>query len=276
MLAVFFAAAVTTVALPPSEIKACLGVETVYANWTSIARQKATLSPEAWQDACRQARDANERRLSLTKAIRETGSSPLKEFQGSTRWIKRANAASDPDLVQLFQRVFEAELPRITGGTSKTPITAGLSPVALNLYDGLRAVDAVAADATNTEWLRAAVSRRGWFTISRDGAEADSAARLIVQHADADVAFKGEMIKLIEPLIEAGESNRQTFPSMYDRWAAGAGKPLRFGFQGACKAKGVWESLPLEDPDHVDERRRLYGISTTFAEEVANNSKRCG
>lgn len=271
-----FAAVVTTAAPPPSEIKACLGVEEAYADWAAITREKATLSPEAWNDACRQASEANARRLSLTKAIRETGVSPLKAFEPSARWIAKANAASNPDVAKLFRLVFEAELPRVSGSRSKTPITAGLSSTALKLYDSLADVDGVAADATNREWLRQVVGRQGWFTIDRYGADADRAAWLIVQHSDADLAFKRQMITLIEPLALKGQSRKEAFPSMYDRWAAAAHEPQRFGLQGVCKAKGVWEPLPIEDPDHVDERRKQYGISTTFAEEVAYNSKRCG
>lgn len=262
-------------ALPPSEINACLGVKKAYADWTAIAQEKASLPAEAWKDDCRQARDANARRLSVTETIRETGVSPLKAFEGSAQWIAKANAASDPDVAKLFRLAFEAELPRVSGSRSKTPITAGLSPTALKLYDSLAAVDAVAADAANREWLRGAVARRGWFTIDRYGADADRAAWLIVQHSDADLAFKRQMITLIEPLALGGQSRKEAFPSMYDRWAAAAHELQRFGLQGSCKAKGVWEPLPIEDPAHIDDRRREYGIARSFADEVKENSAGC-
>lgn len=269
------AAALDAAALSPSEIKACLGVDTAYADWKTIAAEKATLSPEVWRDACRQARDANARRLSLTKTIRETGSSPLKVFEPSARWIAKAQAASDPDLAMLFRLAFEAELPRVSASHSNSPITGGLSPLARKLYDSLRAVDALTADTTNREWLREAVARRGWFTIDRDGADADRAAWLIVQHADEDLAFKRRMIALIEPLALAGQSRKAAFPSMYDRWAAAAHEPQRFGLQGACKAKGVWEPLPIADPEHIDAERLKFGIRQGFADYKAQMSARC-
>ncbi len=269
-----FAAAVTTAALSPAEIKACLGVKEAYADWTAIAREKASLSPEAWNDACRQAREANERRLSVARVLRKSGAAPTGGYDRAAELLANAKTATDPIVAELFRLAAEDQIARY--GLKPNPANAGLTPLAFKLYRGLVAVDAVAADEKSREWLRTRVAQRGWFKISRDGVEADRAAQLIVQHADEDTVFKGEMIKLIEPLAEAGESDRGFFPVMYDRWAAQVGRPLRFGFQGACKAKGVWESLPLEDPERVDERRKLYGISTTFAEEVAYNSRRCG
>lgn len=270
----FFAAVVTTDALRPAEIKACLGVEEAYADWAAIAREKATLSPEAWNDACRQAREANARRLSVARALRKSGAAPTGGYERATELLANAKTATNPVVAELFRLAAEDQIARY--GLKPDPTNAGLTPLAFRLYRGLVAVDAVAADEKSREWLRKSVAQRGWFKISRDGAEADRAAQLIVQHADGDPDFKGAMIRLIEPLAEVGESDRDFFPVMYDRWAAQVGKPLRFGFQGACKAKGVWASLPLEDPDHVDERRKAYGISVSFAEEVASQSKRCG
>lgn len=275
MLVLLAAPAVLVAAtLSPAQIKSCLGTETGYADWAAIVREKAAISPEAWKDACRQARDANERRLSATRVLRMTGVSPTGGYKSSAAFLARAKASEDGSVAKLFRLASEDQIAR--DGLRPNPINAGLTPLALKLYKAIVTVDAVNADTRSREWLRETVARRGWFKISRDGAEADRAAQLIVQHADEDTTFKGEMIALIEPLVAVGESDRGFFPYMYDRWAAQVGKPLRFGFQGACKANGVWESLPLEDAGHVDDRRKRYGVRTTFAEDIASNSKRCG
>lgn len=266
-------AAAAALTLSPAEITACLGVKEAFANWPAIAREKATLSDEAWKDACRQAMDADARRRSAVKALMATGVSPVGGYPHATAYVDQARKATDPAVAELFRVAAADQSARES--LAKGPVNAGLSPLAMRLYRAIVAVDAVAADTHGRAWLRPVVARRGWFTISRDGAEADKAAQLIVQHADEDVAFKGEMIALLEPLVEAGESDRAFFPYMYDRWAAQAGKPLRFGFQGACKGKGVWEPLTIEDPEHLDERRRSYGVPRSFAEEVIQNGKRC-
>lgn len=277
MLVLLAAASILTPTgkIAPADLQTCIGQPEIAADLDALGAMKASLSPSDWKDACRQAREANARRLSLAKAIREAGVSPLKEFQSSAQWIIRAKAATDPDAAKLFRLVFDAEMPRVSGSRSKTPIARGLSPAAAALYDGLRSNDGIAADAVGREWLRGTVKRRGWFTISRDGPDADRAAWLVVQHSDMDLAFKREMIAIIEPLALAGESRKAAFPSMYDRWAAAAHEPQRFGLQGACKAKGVWEPLPIEDPDQIDERRKQFGITQSFADYVAQASARC-
>nr|WP_295108142.1 hypothetical protein [uncultured Caulobacter sp.] len=271
MLAIFAAAALT---LSPAEVRACVGAS-VDMTWTAIAEEKAKISSAAWDETCHQVRAANARRLSVARVIRETGVSPVGSFTASQRWVGLRRTASTPETAELFRLITEDQLARESLSAKKTPITAGLSPLAARIYDFVAARAAIDADAASRAWLRTTVARRGWFTISRDGAEADKAAQLIVQHADQDVAFKGEMIALLEPLVEAGDSDRAFFPYMYDRWAAQAGKPLRFGFQGACKSKGVWEPLSIEDPERLDERRRRFGVKRSFAEEKNLNGARC-
>lgn len=271
MLAIFATAALS---LSPAEVRTCVG-SPVDMNWTAIAEEKAKISPAAWDETCRQVRDANARRLSVARVIRETGVSPVGSFAASQRWVDLRRTASTPETAELFRLITEDQLARESLSTKKTPITAGLSPLAARIYDFVVARAGIDADAASRTWLRTTVARRGWFTIPRDGADADKAAQFIVQHADQDVVFKGEMIALLEPLVEAGESDRGFFPYMYDRWAAQAGKPLRFGFQGACKSKGVWEPLQIEDPEHLDDRRQRYGVRQSFAEQKSQMSARC-
>lgn len=277
MLVIIAAAAVLASApsVTPAQLNACLGVTEVGISRTALAEEKSKLGEAAWQDACRQARDATARRLSLMDVLRRTGSSPVGGYAPARRLLANASATQDPNAKRLFLLAAEDQMARESLSWAGGTVSKGLSPFARKLYDGLVARDAIQADKNSREWLRATVARRGWFTISRDGAAADAAAQLIVQHADEDIAFKSEMIALIEPLVEKGESQRSFFPYMYDRWAAAAGKPLRFGLQGGCKAKGVWEPLTIEDPEHLDERRRKFEISTSFAEYKNAMSARC-
>lgn len=227
-LAALAAQSPSAVAISAADLHACLGQAKVAASLETYGKMKAELSPAEWADSCRQARDANLRRLSLRRAISRTGTSPMQGFQSTTALIVQARKAKDPDTAQLFRLVFEDQIARASLSGYKTPITLGISPTARKLYDGLVALDAVEADARSREWLRGAVARRGWFTIDRDGPAADGAAWLIVQHADEDLAFKREMIAIIEPLAATGQSRREVFPLMYDRWAVAAKEPPAF------------------------------------------------
>jgi len=243
-------------------------------NWSAIAAEKAKISQADWRDACRQARDADERRRSTVRVIWATGASPVGGYGASLGWIRKQKAARTPEAAELLRLATEDQLARDSLSMNRAPAARGLSPLARRIYDLVVSSDAIKADAASRAWLKETVARRGWFTISRDGEDADAAAQLVVQHADEDLTFKGEMIALIEPLVEKGESRRSFFPYLYDRWAAAAHKPLRFGLQGACKGKGLWEPLPTEDPEHLEDRRQTFGLES-FALQQNRENARC-
>lgn len=272
-LAVLLSASPAT--LTKAEMRTCLGTTRVAMNWEKAGQEKAQLPEAAWQDACRQARDANERRLSAARVIRTTGASPVGGYRSALTFVTLGRAASDPDVADLFRYVADDQLARESLSRTKTQLAQGLSPMARRLFDGLVSQDAVDADLRNRTWLWATVKRRGWFTIDRDGKEADRAAQLIVQHADEDLSFKREMLDVLEPLVANGQSSKNFFPYIHDRWAAAAKAPQRFGLQGECKSPGVWEPFPIEDAEHVDERRWAFGIKQPLGEQKLISSKQC-
>jgi len=262
-------------ALTKDEMRACLGTALVALNWEKAGQEKAQLPESEWRDACRQARDANERRLSVSRVIGTTGASPLGGYSSTLNLVSLARAASDRDVADLFRYAADDQMARESLSWAGTPLVQGLSPTARRLFDGLVSQAAIDADLRSRAWLRATVKRRGWFTIDRDGKEADNAALLIVQHADEDLTFKREMIDLLEPLVASGQSGKNFFPYLYDRWAAAAKVPLRFGLQGECKGPGIWEPFAIEAPDQVDERREAFGVKQPLGEQKLDLGKRC-
>ena len=263
--------AVTTV-----EMRVCLGTARVALNWNKVGEDRAGLTNGEWRDACRQARDANARRLSIQRVILETTSSPVLGYDPAAGFASAAKAAGEAEIAELLRR---AAIDSATRGSlsyvNPNGPARGLSRPARQLYDGLVAADAIAGDLNNRLWLGPIVRRRGWFIISRDGQQANYAASLIVQHADEDLAFKGEMLALLEPLALKGETSKAFFTQAYDRWAVAAKAPQRFGLQGACKGPGVWEPFEIEDPDHVDERRSAFGIEQPLGEDVRRRGQAC-
>ena len=111
-------------------------------------------------------------------------------------------------------------------------------------------------DARNTADLKELIEIHGWFTISRFGAEADNDAWLLVQHADQDRAFQERILAILEPLAAKGETRPEHYAYLYDR----VSKPQRYGTQGRCVGKGLWEPLEVEDPARLDERRASVGL----------------
>lgn len=275
-LALAFLLAAATPDERRAAVAECLGTRDFAMDLDRVWAARETAGPAAWREACRQARDAETRRKALIRALLASGSSPLGGYPAAAGHLRNAEAATDPDMAQLFRHAARDQAARESLlQRQKALFAAGLSPLAQTLLDGLIAHDAVRADAASRAWLAGAVARRGWFTRSRDGEAADQAAWLIVQHADADRTFQRAMLDVLEPLAETGETSPQRFALLYDRWAAGTGKPQRYGLQGRCTGPGEWEPLPLERPQEVDNLRRKAGLESTLETFRAERAKAC-
>lgn len=228
---------------PRQDLANCLGTDRFAADIDALAALRAQMTKAAWDDACRQARDANARRLSLTRVIRASGRSPLGGYETSLRLLGlAASQGPGPEAAvrrQLFLHAAEDQLAResLSRAAART-YAAGLSPTALRLLDALVSYDAVAADAANRAWFETLLDRDGWF----DDADADSAAWLIIQHADMDRAFQGQALLKLAALDES-QTSVVRLGFLYDRWAAGTGRPPGFGLPGQC-ADGAWTPSP--------------------------------
>jgi len=117
--------------------------------------------------------------------------------------------------------------------------------------------DIEAVDRENAIRMREIVVKHGWPSKSLVGADGSSAAWLIVQHADHDVAFQRSCLEKMEQLVKSGEAIGKDFAFLWDRVAVNEGRPQRYGTQ--LDGEDV---LPLEDPSNVDARRKALGLST--------------
>ncbi len=114
-------------------------------------------------------------------------------------------------------------------------------------------------DNVNTERMKAIVKEIGWPTVSKVGAEASSAAWLLAQHADHDVAFQKICLELITKESE-GEVPERDLAYLYDRVCVNEGRPQLYGTQFTTNMYGAYGPQPIEDIEHVDERRALVGL----------------
>ena len=112
------------------------------------------------------------------------------------------------------------------------------------------------------------VASYGWPAKSLVGEKAAHAAWLLVQHADADPAFQRRCLDLMEKL-PPGEVSARDVAYLTDRVLLAEGKPQRFGTQFQKDAAGKWVPKTLEDPEHVDDRRRAAGL-----EPIADYARR--
>ncbi len=129
-------------------------------------------------------------------------------------------------------------------------------------------------DADNQAWLKADIRQNGWPRKSIAGENADSAAWLLVQHAADDQPFQREVLALLGPLAEAGETGKDTYALLFDRVAYYSGRPQRYGSQGSCATPHSWSPFPIEDRAGVDKRRAEVGLPP-LSEYVIENSKAC-
>jgi hypothetical protein len=127
-----------------------------------------------------------------------------------------------------------------------------------------------AHDLADQAALKAMIPKAGWFLKSVYGAKAASAAFLIVQHAVNDPDLMRTTLRRMAPLVAKGEADAGDYGLMFDRVALEFDhKPQRYGSQVECK-DGKWQPYNLEDPAHVDERRKALGFEQTEAEYLKN------
>ncbi|HEV2702590.1 MAG TPA: M56 family metallopeptidase [Steroidobacteraceae bacterium] len=107
----------------------------------------------------------------------------------------------------------------------------------------------------NVRRLRAIVAQYGWPTVSMVGVRGAHAAGLIVVMSH-DPGFKAEVLALMERLLPHDEVPTQEYAWLYDD----VHSPQRFGSQFACVNGVNRPTKPVEDPEHLDERRNALGL----------------
>ena len=117
-----------------------------------------------------------------------------------------------------------------------------------------------AVDRENTAWLKVVIDERGWPGKALVGEDGAHAAWLLVQHADLDLAFQKKCLGLLSAAVKKHDASAQDMAYLIDRVRLAEKKPQVYGTQldlldGALKPK------PIEDEEHVDERRKEVGLA---------------
>jgi len=122
--------------------------------------------------------------------------------------------------------------------------------------------------ARNASRLKQIICEHGWPTKSLVGGSGSHAAWRIVQHAIGDPEFQRACVGPIERAIANGEAPVAQLAFLVDRIRFFEGKPQVYGTQFHWDQDGELRPWPIEDADHVDERRRGAGLNT-LAERTA-------
>ena len=115
------------------------------------------------------------------------------------------------------------------------------------------------ADAQNTMWLDEIIRQYGWPTNSLVGEDGAQAAFLIVQHSPS-IEFQKKCLSLMETAVSGGELQPVHLAYLTDRLRTFEGKPQLYGTQGQTNSDGLIVPFPIEDEEHVDERRKAIGL----------------
>ena len=122
-----------------------------------------------------------------------------------------------------------------------------------------------AVDAKHTSRMRVIVAKHGWPGRSLVGDDGAHAAWLLVQHADS--AFMAQCLPLMKRAVAAGEAFGKDYVYLLDRVRMQQGKPQIYGTQFTSAADGKLVLHPIEDAEHVDERRRAVGLPSMAEQE---------
>lgn len=109
--------------------------------------------------------------------------------------------------------------------------------------------------------LEKIVDQHGWPGRSLVGEDGAQAAWLICQHAISMPVLMRRCRDLLEAAVSAGEAPARHLAYLEDRIRTFEGRPQRYGTQFDVAN----EPHPIEDPEHLDERRRAVGLGP-FAE----------
>ena len=121
--------------------------------------------------------------------------------------------------------------------------------------------EVMAHDLADQAAVRRLIPAQGWFARSVYGEKASKAAFLIVQHATNDPALMRSVLPKLRRMWRQGEVDSWQYAYLYDRIALTFDhKPQRYGTQVNC-VDGAWRPASLEDPAHVDRRRRAIGLN---------------
>lgn len=115
-------------------------------------------------------------------------------------------------------------------------------------------------DKESAEWMKKIIAEIGWPTISKVGEIGAHDAWLLVQHADHDVEFQKQCLELMKA-EKSGEVWKRDIAYLTDRILVNEKKLQMYGSQ-FNDDDGVFTPKPIEDGEHVDERRKEMELGT--------------
>ncbi len=100
----------------------------------------------------------------------------------------------------------------------------------------------------------------GWPGHDLVGEEGSTAAWVIAQHSDLDLAFQERALELLTEAVAEDDASPGDLAYLTDRVAVANGEPQTYGTQIRCERKRPVPPTPIADPAAVDELRAEAGL----------------
>ncbi len=113
-------------------------------------------------------------------------------------------------------------------------------------------------DEANGRRLEQLVELYGWPAVDMVGPEASSAAQVILQHGP--VERKKRLLPALERAVAEGQAQASELAMVQDSILVADGHKQIYGTSIVNGPNGEMMLHPIEEPDLVDERRRMVGL----------------
>lgn len=114
-------------------------------------------------------------------------------------------------------------------------------------------------DSVNLIKICKILDEKGWLGPSVIGRQGNTTLFLVIQHSDQKTQEK--YLPMMRDAVKKGNANASSLALLEDRILLGQGKRQIYGSQiGMDPETDKNYVLPLEDPEHVDERRASVGL----------------
>lgn len=114
-------------------------------------------------------------------------------------------------------------------------------------------------DKMNTRELKKIVKKYGWPDINLVGKKGSNDAWLIIQHADHDIKFQKECLKLMKKKMREGKIALQNVAYLTDRVRVNQGLSQLYGTQFYLKDNKLIPR-PIKDKKDLNKRRKNFGL----------------
>ena len=116
-------------------------------------------------------------------------------------------------------------------------------------------------DSINEIKVTKILDERGWLGADIIGRQGNTALFLVIQHANIETQLK--YLPMMREAVKEGKASASGLALLEDRTSLRQGGKQIYGSQiGRDNETGNYYVLPLEDPDHVNEKRAEVGLGT--------------